>query len=180
MRWTPDSVSTGPHISPTFRPNAATSKSLRRAIRSNTSGLNSTRRRAGYVPLHLAGTEEAELAALAMRVAVALGARELHEGRLQLGGVAAGLCDDLRLEATRHVRRGRAAAGSEGGAPLEDLESLVLGAGDVALLPGGGAARSAVLHQQVGGVDLVGHRVRGRWQEATALRASFVRVTILH
>lgn len=103
MRWTPDSVSTGPHISPTFRPNAATSKSLRRAIRSNTSGLNSTRRRAGYVPLHLAGTEEAELAALAMRVAVALGARELHEGRLQLGGVAAGLRDDLRLEATRHV-----------------------------------------------------------------------------
>ena len=53
------------------------------------------------VPLHFTGPKEAEVAASRVRVAVALSASEVHEGRLQLRGITAGLLDDLLLEAVQ-------------------------------------------------------------------------------
>lgn len=80
--------------------------------------------------LHVSLAKVAQVASLAGTAAVALGQGEFAE--VDIAALDAGLVG------------------------LDDLAGIVLGASDLALAPRGGAARVAVLDEQVGGADLVG------------------------
>lgn len=80
--------------------------------------------------LHVSLAKVPQITALAGAAAVALAHGQLAEG--DLAALDAGLV------------------------ALDDGAGLVLGAGDFALAPRGGAAAVAVLDEQVGGADLVG------------------------